>query len=136
MIQPVTIAETAIRGVLSVDPNIGLYEVRPASMLGKSKVMVVYRLLSSSGDVASTDGKRLYSTFLFQVVATTVADTISQISGLAGEIRDALHFDADRRAQLPAGIRSMQVERDINFPEPSTAGGIRQNLGVIVRVIV
>ena len=55
---------------------------------------------------------------------------------LGDAIRDALHFDADRRAQLPAGIRSMQVERDINFPEPSAAGGIRQNLGVIVRVIV
>ena len=134
--QAVATAEAAIRGILTANLITSNFRPRPASMLGNAKSAVVYRLLTSLGDVASPDGKTLYSTFLFQVVATTVAETVSDIVDLGDAIRTALHFDADRRAQLPAGIRSMQVERDVNFPEPSTAGGIRQNLGVIVRVIV
>jgi hypothetical protein len=134
--QPIAAALTAIRAVLLDDATIQNYPVKPPKMFGDAKIAVVYQSLSSGSDVASTDGKALYSPFLFQVVATTVAETVSDIVELGDAIRTALHFDADRRAQLPAGIRSMQVERDINFPEPSTAGGIRQNLGVIVRVIV
>lgn len=134
--QPVAAAEAAIRAILTDDGAVQNYPIKPPHLVKDAKIAVVYRLLSPGADVASSSGQTLYSSFLFQVVATTVAETISDIVDLGAAIRDALHFDADRRRYLPAGVQSCQVERDVNFPEPSTAGGIRQNLGVVVRISV
>ena len=128
-------AEKFIRSTLKAVPGLAGIPVEPAP-IQTADPSVVYQLMTSSDDAKTSDGQVIYSTLVYQVVYTAIAENIGPLVSGQDAIRAGLHFDVDRVRLLPAEILSCQIDRAISFPEQTTRGDIRQNLGFLIRIIV
>lgn len=131
----VPIAEAFLRSTLLAMPSLASLPVEPAPYTGEG-IAVAYRNLTSSDPKNTSDGQALYTVLKYQVVATKIAKTISALVPYQLAIHSALHFDFDRAGLLPVEIHSCQCEREIPFPETTSRGDVRQNLGYVVRLVV
>jgi len=129
------IAEKFIRASLKASPYLVSTPVEPAP-IQTDVTTVVYQLMTTSDDQKTSDGQVMYSTLVYSVLGTGIAENIGPLVDIQTAIRASLHFDVDRLKLLPPDIMSCLIDRAISFPEQSPRGDIRQNVGYLVRVIV
>ena len=128
-------AEKFIRATLKARSFLSTTPIEPAPYKKPDRA-IAYKLLANPDPLKSSDGQNLVSTFIFQVVATEIAENIGGLVDYQSEIKSALHFDFDRMGLLPYGILACQCEREIKLPEPTAREDVRQNLGFVVRLSV